>query len=155
MGHLSTTHTAAACRTGTPGHLDPAPRVHADLLADATAWIPVTVFLDAPAQALVMACPSGARWRGHHHGVGGLAATLRCPLPAPGHDDAKALQLVGAATCHWHPAARVLGVPADPRISAGRAYLELAAGPLEPCRLEHDPALAAVFSAVTGTPVPR
>lgn len=157
MGHLSRTRSESACSSATPGHLPPTPGISPGLLADAAGWVPVTVFVDLPAQALTLACPSGARWRGHHHGVGEFAATLRCPPPAPasGHDGGIGVPLVGSAMCHWHPGAGVLGLPADPRISAGRAYVQLAPGPLEPCRLEHDAELAAAFAAVTGRPVRR
>lgn len=155
MGHPSSTRTESACRSAAPGHLPPAAGADPGLLADAAGWVPVTVLVDPPAQALVLACPSGTRWTGYHHGVGTLAAALRCDLPTPGHDAGTTLPLVGSAVCHWHPAAGVLGLPADPRLRAGRAYLELSAVPLEPCRLVHDPVLAAAFAAVTGTPARR
>lgn len=155
MGHLSTPRTDTDCHSGTPGHRPALGTARPELLVDAAAWIPVTVFVDPPTQSLTLACPSGVRWRGHHHGVGELAAALRCTFPVPGHDDGAGLPLVGAVTCHWHPGARLLAVPADPHRSAGRAYVQLAARPLKPCRLEHDEQLAAQFAAVTGTPVRR
>lgn len=155
MGHSSATRTDSACRSDAPGHHSPAPSTSPGLLADAAGWVPVTVLIDPPRQALVLACPSGARWSGHHHSVAGLCAVLRCHLPDPAHDDGTSVPLAAPALCHWHPGARVLGLPADPRLSAGRAYVELAAGPLEPCRLEHDADLARAFAAVTGTPAPR
>lgn len=167
MGFLPSTGIDPACRSGAPGHAAPG-AADAPLLADAAGWVPVVVFVDPPAQALLLACPSGRRWTGYHHAVAGLCTRLRCALPGtvrgtvPGtsshatqHDGGSQVPLLASAPCHWHPGARVLGLPANPRLSAGRTYVELAAAPLDPCPLEHDRALAAAFAAVTGTPVRR
>lgn len=163
MGPLPTTGIDPTCRSAAPGHAAPG-AAGAPLLADAAGWVPVTVFVDPPAQSLVLACPSGRRWTGYHHAVAGLCTRLGCTLPGAlpsvpartaQHDGGTPVPLLASAPCHWHPGARVLGLPADPRVSAGRAYVELAAAPLDPCPLEHDRALAAAFAAVTGTPVRR
>lgn len=171
MRHSPSTGVESPCRSGAPGHAAPG-AAGAHLLADAAGWVPVTVFVDLPAQALVLACPSGARWTGYHHGVAGLCPRLGCTLPSgppepaasvlagslprtPPHDGGTPVPLLASAPCHWHPRGRVLGLPADPRARAGRTYVELAAAPLAPCPLEHDPVLAAMFAWVTGTPVRR
>ncbi|MGG5753906.1 hypothetical protein ACQ3I4_15005 [Zafaria sp. Z1313] len=139
-----------SCRSYRDGH-DIYPLRLARARKDPTAWQPahVTAFLPGFRVAVMTAGLKVARYTAHD--VAEIVRLLNLAGQRLDHRVRWASEPFETLWwhCAWNEAARILGVPEDPGVGAGRRYFSLSSDELAPCDLEHDPELGLRFVEVT------